>query len=156
MRNLYTSGTCRVAWCIARTILAVTLLGCGSGRFDLTPEARTPGPGPGTGPVTVSFLRHDNPNYVKADKEFFAAYVAAHPNVTIVDRTVDFRTLASQLNSDLKNDTFQYDFVLMPPAPRVQLCRQPDRCAGRGHRRWARRRTPSSRRRWRRRPAAAS
>ena len=114
MSELQTRGTFRVASSITRTILGITLLGCGSGESDLTPGADA-GPGPGTAPVTVSFLRHDNPNYVRADKEFFAAYVAAHPNVTIVDPTVDFRTLASQLNSDLKNDTFQYDFVLIPP-----------------------------------------
>ena len=63
---------------------------------------------------------------MKADKAHFAAYVAAHPNVTIVDPTVDFRTLASALNSDLKNDTFQYDFVLIPPG---RVCSYADNLA---------------------------
>ena len=42
-------------------------VGCGS------EDSLTPVTDASAGPVTVSFLRHDNPNYVKADKEFFAA-----------------------------------------------------------------------------------
>jgi multiple sugar transport system substrate-binding protein len=68
--------------------------------------------------VTITFIRHDNPNYRKADTAFFTAYMAAHPNVTIVDTTVDFLTLASKLNGDLKTDHFNYDLVLVPP-PRL-------------------------------------
>src|SRR4029453_9067399 len=69
--------------------------------------------------VTIKFLRHDNPNYVKADKAFFAEYTAAHPNVKIADTTIDFRTLASSLIGDLSRDQFPYDLVLIPPS---RLC----------------------------------
>src|SRR5437762_11430508 len=41
-------------------------------------------------PVTITYLRHDNPNYLKADNAFFAEYMQKHKNVTIVDTTVDF------------------------------------------------------------------
>jgi multiple sugar transport system substrate-binding protein len=80
-----------------------------------------PGVDGGAGPakVTITFIRHDNPNYRKADTAFFAEYMAAHSNVTIVDTTVDFGSLASKLNGDLKNDRFPYDLVLIPPS---RLC----------------------------------
>jgi len=83
-------------------------------------EAADPGMMPGMpAKVTVTFLRHDNPNYRKADQAFFMEYMTAHPNVTIVDTTVDFGTVAARLNSDLKTDHFMYDFVLIPPS---RLC----------------------------------
>jgi multiple sugar transport system substrate-binding protein len=70
---------------------------------------------PASARITVSFLRHDNPTYLVADREFFAVYMASHPNVTIADVSVDFRTLATALNNDLKADRFNYDLVLVPP-----------------------------------------
>jgi multiple sugar transport system substrate-binding protein len=69
--------------------------------------------------VTIRFLRHNNPNYVTADSAYFAAYEAAHPNVRIEDTTVDFNTLAALLNGELRQDTFDYDLVLVPPS---RLC----------------------------------
>jgi multiple sugar transport system substrate-binding protein len=98
-----------LAW-IAISVLGV-LDGCGS--------EEPPVGAPGNGRLTVKFLRHDNPNYVKADKAFFDGYMAAHPNVRIEDTTVDFRTLASTLQGDLKRDQFAYDLVLIPPS---RLC----------------------------------
>jgi multiple sugar transport system substrate-binding protein len=71
---------------------------------------------PANGQVIIKFLRHDNPNYVTADKAFFDEYMAAHPNVRIDDTTVDFRTLASIRSGDLKRDQFAYDLVLIPPS----------------------------------------
>src|SRR5690242_8693983 len=71
------------------------------------------------GPVTITFLRHDNPNYRIADDVYFAEYVSQHPNVTIADTTVDFKTLSTSLNGDLKNNQFSYDLVLIPSA---RLC----------------------------------
>jgi multiple sugar transport system substrate-binding protein len=70
-------------------------------------------------PVTITFLRHDNPNYLTADDAYFEQYRADHPNVTIADTTVDFKALSTSLNSDLKNNQFAYDLVLIPPA---RLC----------------------------------
>jgi multiple sugar transport system substrate-binding protein len=70
-------------------------------------------------PVTITFLRHDNSTYRAADNAFFAEYMAAHPNVTILDTTVDFRTLASTLLGQLRRDQFSYDLVLIPPS---RLC----------------------------------
>src|SRR4051794_21891002 len=76
-------------------------------------------PAPGTSGVTITYLRHDNSAYVRADRAYFAEYMAAHPGVTIVDTTVDFRTLASTLNGDLTQNQFMYDLVLVPPS---RLC----------------------------------
>jgi multiple sugar transport system substrate-binding protein len=73
----------------------------------------------GAGGVTITFLRHDNSAYVRADRAFFTDYMASHPGVTITDTTVDFRTLASTLNGDLTRDQFMYDLVLIPPS---RLC----------------------------------
>lgn len=70
-------------------------------------------------PVTITFLRHDNTNYRIADNEFFAAYMAEHPNVKIVDNTVTFNALDAMLNGDLKSNQFPYDLVLVPPS---RLC----------------------------------
>ena len=69
-----------------------------------------------TAPVTVTFLRHDNPNYRTADNAFFAEYMRAHPNVTIVDTTIPFNALTATLDGDLKIDQFKYDLVLIPPS----------------------------------------
>jgi ABC-type glycerol-3-phosphate transport system substrate-binding protein len=94
-------------------LLTVGLLaGCTDEAVDVPGMAGNPMPAK----VTITFIRHDNPNYRKADQTFFAEYMAAHPNVTIVDTTVDFGTLASKLNGDLKNDRFAYDLVLIPPS----------------------------------------
>jgi multiple sugar transport system substrate-binding protein len=100
--------------------------GCGSGGGGessgeppepegTAPPTEQPGPS-GQGPITIRFLRHENPNYVKADQAYFNAYMAAHPNVTIVDTTVDFATLWSTLLGDLRRDQFAYDLVLIPPS----------------------------------------
>ena len=92
--------------------LALALAGAGCGSD--TPAAG--GVSPAVEPVTVTFLRHDNPNYVMADREFFAEYMATHPNVTIKDTTTDFHGLTAALNGDLKNDRFAFDLVLIPPS----------------------------------------
>jgi multiple sugar transport system substrate-binding protein len=93
-------------------LLAGLVGGCGddSGSGPTDPTAT---------PVTIKFLRHDNPSYVIADKAFFDQYMVEHPNVKIQDTTVDFRTLASTLIGDLKRDQFSYDLVLIPPS---RLC----------------------------------
>ena len=75
--------------------------------------------GGSSAPVTLKFWRHDNMSYRKATDEAFADYKATHPNVTIVDSTVDWHTYTSRLAADLKRDQFDFDLVLMPPA---QLC----------------------------------
>ena len=75
--------------------------------------------GVSTAPVTLKFWRHDNMSYRKATDDAFADYRATHPNVTIVDSTVDWHTYTSRLAADLKRDQFDFDLVLMPPA---QLC----------------------------------
>jgi multiple sugar transport system substrate-binding protein len=66
--------------------------------------------------VTLQFMRHDNPGYLKADTDAFAEYTAAHPNVTIVDTTVTYPTLASTLLSDLKNNALAADLVRIQPS----------------------------------------
>ena len=72
--------------------------------------------GPVASEVTIKFLRHDNPNYEKADKTFFAEYMAAHPGVHIADETVEYQSLSLILNGNLKHDQFAYDLVLIPPS----------------------------------------
>jgi multiple sugar transport system substrate-binding protein len=75
--------------------------------------------GSSSAPVTLKFWRHDNMSYRKATDDAFADYRATHPNVTIVDSTVDWHTYTSRLAADLSRDQFDFDLVLMPPA---QLC----------------------------------
>jgi multiple sugar transport system substrate-binding protein len=104
-------------------VLGVLLAGCAD-EAPSVPDGMMPVP-PST-KVTITFLRHDNPNYRKADQAHFAEYSAAHPNVVITDTTVDFGTLASRLNGDLKNDRFSYDLVLIPPS---RLCSYADNLA---------------------------
>jgi multiple sugar transport system substrate-binding protein len=77
-------------------------------------------------PVTITFLRHDNPAYKTADQAAFMEYTKAHSNVTINDTTIDYRTLVAQLAADLKRDQFTYDFVLIPPS---LLCTYADNLA---------------------------
>ena len=59
----------KVLW--IRVTLAIGLAaGCGSEGGPMMPAEAE---------VTIKFLRHDNPNYEKADKAFFAEYMAAAP-----------------------------------------------------------------------------
>jgi multiple sugar transport system substrate-binding protein len=88
--------------------------GCGN-----SPDGAGATVDPDSEPVTITFLRHDNPTYLQADRAFFEDYVRQHPNVTIADTTVDFHTLADTLEGDLKHDQFTYDLVAIPPS---RLC----------------------------------
>jgi multiple sugar transport system substrate-binding protein len=96
---------------VMASLLVVMAGGCSSGS-----NSTGGGADAAVSQVTITFLRHDNQAYVRADKAFFAEYMAAHPGVTIADTTVDFRTLASTLNGDLTRDQFTYDLVLIPPS----------------------------------------
>jgi ABC-type glycerol-3-phosphate transport system substrate-binding protein len=98
--------------CGATILSAWVVSGCGADTLAET------GTGPGNEPVTITFLRHDNPSFRQADDEFFADYKAAHPNVTIADTTVTYTVLDATLLGDLRRDQFQYDLVLIPP-PRL-------------------------------------
>jgi multiple sugar transport system substrate-binding protein len=88
----------------------VALGGCGG---EDSPNPMTT---PNNTPVTVSFLRHDNPDYDKADDAFFADYTAGHPNVKVMDTTVRYPTLGSTLLADLKSDKLSADFVRIQPS----------------------------------------
>src|SRR3954453_22047314 len=81
--------------------------GGGSGEDEEAPK--------GT-PTTVSFLRHDNPDYVKADDDFFAQYKASHTTVSVKGETVKYPTLAATLLSDLKADKLDFDLVRVQPS----------------------------------------
>jgi ABC-type glycerol-3-phosphate transport system substrate-binding protein len=66
--------------------------------------------------VTIRYLRHDNPNYITADSQFFRQYMEEHPNVKIEDTTVPFNTLEAALLADLTRDQFFYDLLMVPPS----------------------------------------
>jgi len=89
------------------SVLTAAVAGACSSDDEKLPQSPT---------VTVTFLRHDNPNFRKADDAFFADYVAAHPNVMIKDTTVDFASLQADLIANLRHDQFAYDLVLVPPS----------------------------------------
>jgi multiple sugar transport system substrate-binding protein len=83
------------------------------------------GAGGGTAPVTIVAMRNDNPPYVKASDDAFAAYKAAHPNVTILDSTLRYPSLTSTLLAQLKTDSLTVavdgkqqpvDLVFVPPS----------------------------------------
>jgi multiple sugar transport system substrate-binding protein len=85
--------------------------GCGgTGTGDGTKPPATPTA------VTVEFLRHDNPPYLTADDEAFAAYVAAHPQIKVNPTTIRYPSLASTLLADLKKDKLDYDLVRVQPS----------------------------------------
>jgi multiple sugar transport system substrate-binding protein len=71
---------------------------------------------PGGAAVTIKFWRHDNASFRRAEDDAFADYVATHPNVTIAPTTTTWQTYTGALASDLANDRFAYDLVLMPPS----------------------------------------
>jgi multiple sugar transport system substrate-binding protein len=91
--------------------LTVALTGACGGESATT----TPGPSPND-PVTIEFLRHDNPNQGVADDAFITEYQNAHPNVKINATTVRYTTLGSTLLADLKNDKLTYDLVRIQPS----------------------------------------
>ena len=66
--------------------------------------------------VTIKVWRNDKASYVKASDDAFAAYTAAHPNVTIQATPQPWQSYAGAINSDLKRDQFMFDLVFMPPS----------------------------------------
>jgi multiple sugar transport system substrate-binding protein len=78
-------------------------------------SGQTPPP-PDDGPVTVHYLRHDNPPYVQADEAAFNDYRATHRSVNIVAETIRYPTLTTSLLADLAADTLFVDLVRMPPS----------------------------------------
>jgi multiple sugar transport system substrate-binding protein len=66
--------------------------------------------------ATLTFWRHDNPAFARAEDQAFADYMASQPRVTIVPTTTSWPMYTGALASDLARDQFGYDFVLMPPS----------------------------------------
>src|SRR3954471_18878967 len=93
--------------CCAVIVLSVGG-GCGG-------DSNEPG-NPVTAPVTISYLRHDNPPYVKADDEFFAGYKTDHSNVTVADSTIKYQALGATLLAQLKTNTLTADLVRVIPS----------------------------------------
>jgi multiple sugar transport system substrate-binding protein len=94
----------RRSWMAAMGVVAVC--GCGSD---------TPGAGP-TSPVTLTVIRNDNPPYVQASDDAFAAYRMASPHVTISDVTLRYPSLTATLLADLKTGKLNADLVFVPPS----------------------------------------
>jgi multiple sugar transport system substrate-binding protein len=69
-----------------------------------------------TGPVTITFWRHDNLSYRQADDDAFAAYTALHPDVTVTSVTNAWAAYTMALNVQLKRNQFTYDLLLVPPS----------------------------------------
>lgn len=70
----------------------------------------------GDGEVTLSYLRHDNPPYVKADDEHFVDYMGSNPKVTVMATTVKYQTLGATMLADLKNDRLTVDVIRVIPS----------------------------------------
>jgi multiple sugar transport system substrate-binding protein len=77
--------------------------------------AATSSPTP-NGPVTLEFLRHDNPPFAVADDAFITEYQTDHPGVKVNATTVRYTTLGSTLLADLKYDKLTYDLVRIQPS----------------------------------------
>jgi multiple sugar transport system substrate-binding protein len=69
-----------------------------------------------TPPVTLKYLRHDNPPYAMADDEFLMDYKTVKPDLTVDVTTFRYPTLTSTLLADLKQDRLNYDLVIVPPS----------------------------------------
>jgi multiple sugar transport system substrate-binding protein len=67
-------------------------------------------------PVTLKWLRHDNPAYGTADDAFHAEYKMANSHVTIEATTLRYTNLAQTLLADLKAGTLPYDIVRVQPS----------------------------------------
>jgi multiple sugar transport system substrate-binding protein len=66
--------------------------------------------------TVVTFWRHDNASYRKADDDAFAAYTKDHAGIEIQATTVDWWTYTMALNADLTRNQFGFDLVLLPPS----------------------------------------
>jgi multiple sugar transport system substrate-binding protein len=94
-----------------KTVLAAALVGSLAGGA-CSGETDTPA----DTSVTITFLRHDNPDYVKADEDFFAAYKVKHTGVTVKGETIKYPSLAATLLADLKSDKLGFDLVRVQPS----------------------------------------
>jgi multiple sugar transport system substrate-binding protein len=72
--------------------------------------------GPGAGQTRISYLRQDNPPFIKADDEAFALYTKDHPDVEIVPTTVKYQSLSASLMAELKQDALDADLVAVIPS----------------------------------------
>jgi multiple sugar transport system substrate-binding protein len=66
--------------------------------------------------VTITYLQSDNPPYMKADEEAFAAYTAAHPSVTIANNAIRYPHLTARLLAELSTGNLRVDLVRLPPS----------------------------------------
>ncbi len=95
-------GVTRVHWAAA----AVALVGsgaCGEGDTD-------------GGPITINYLRQDNPDFMKADDDAFASYTDLHPGVKVAATTIKYQSLSASLLSELKKDQLSADLVAVTPS----------------------------------------
>lgn len=69
-----------------------------------------------SGPVTLTYLRHDNPPYVQADDHHFADYMKEHASVTVAATTIKYQTLGATLLADLASGNLKYDVVRVIPS----------------------------------------
>ncbi len=74
------------------------------------------GAGGPAGPLVIRQLGHDNPPFLQANEQAFAAYTAIHPDVTITPTVVKYQSLGASLVSDLKQDRLEADLVMMIPS----------------------------------------
>src|SRR5205814_10468919 len=100
----------RLGWVVL--LAAAGAAGC-KGSSDTTMNTGGAG-GASDQPVTIAFLEHGNPAYTMANGVAFAAYHAAHPNVTIKVTTIEYASLTARLLADLKNDKLDADLLQVP------------------------------------------
>ena len=67
-------------------------------------------------PVTITYLQHDSPAFLKAQDQAFARYTAAHPEVTVAPTAQSWQAYTGALAADLTRDQLPYDLVLLPPS----------------------------------------
>jgi multiple sugar transport system substrate-binding protein len=92
---------------LAALALGLITVAGGACQDDALPEG---------GPVTLTYYRHDDIAVAAADTAAIARYQAAHPDVKIDVKELNYNALVGLLEAELRQGTLPADLVNMPPS----------------------------------------